>query len=92
MIVRKYLFYFSVFFLTILSSGFLSGRPLLAHEWFHVKWVNDGDTILLADGRHVRYIGINAPEIDHENKKAEVFGYEAKKYNQTLVLYKMVRL
>ncbi|MBW2321013.1 MAG: thermonuclease family protein, partial [Deltaproteobacteria bacterium] len=83
--MRYYLF---VFFL----SFFLSGRPLFAHEWFHVKWVNDGDTIVLADGRHVRYIGINSPEIDHENNKAELFGYEAKKYNKTLVLSKMVRL
>ncbi len=90
--MRRYLFYLFVFFLTIFLSGFLSGRPLLAHEWFHVKWVNDGDTIVLADGRHVRYIGINAPEIDHENKKAEFFGYDAKKYNKTLVLSKIVRL
>ncbi|MBW2014138.1 MAG: thermonuclease family protein [Deltaproteobacteria bacterium] len=86
--MRYYLFYLFVFFL----SFFLSGRPLFAHEWFHVKWVNDGDTIVLADGRHVRYIGINSPEIDHENNKAELFGYEAKKYNKTLVLSKMVRL
>ena len=86
--MRKYFIYLIVFFLTI----FLSGRPLLAHEWFHVKWVNDGDTIVLADGRHVRYMGINSPEIDHENKKAELFGYEAKKYNKTLVLSKMVCL
>ncbi|MEA1945830.1 MAG: thermonuclease family protein [Thermodesulfobacteriota bacterium] len=90
--MRKYLFYLFVFFLTIFVSDFLSGKPLLAHEWFHVKWVNDGDTIVLADGRHVRYIGINAPEIDHENKKAELFGYQAKKYNKTLVSSKMVRL
>jgi len=92
LIVRKYLFYFSVFFLTVFFSGFLSGRPLLAHEWFYVKRVNDGDTIVLADGRHIRYIGINTPEIDHENKKAESFGYEAKNYNKTLVLSKTVRL
>jgi hypothetical protein len=35
--------------------------------------------------RHVRYIGINAPEIAHDNHKAEPFGYAAKKYNQSLV-------
>jgi len=90
--VSKYLFYLPLIFLTIFLSGFLSGRLLLAHEWFYVKRVNDGDTIVLADGRHIRYIGINAPEIDHENKKAELFGYAAKKYNKTLVLSKMVRL
>ncbi len=90
--VSKYFFYLPLIFLTIFLSGFLSGRPLLAHEWYYVKQVNDGDTIVLADGRHIHYIGINAPEIDHENKKAEFFGYDAKKYNKTLVLSKMVRL
>lgn len=31
-----------------------------------VVFVNDGDTLELADGRRVRLLGINAPEIDHE--------------------------
>ena len=42
------------------------GQELLAETWYHVRWVGDGDTIVLQDGRHVRYIGINAPEIEHE--------------------------
>lgn len=87
----RYFFYLAVFF-SILLSGFLSGKPLFAHERYYVKWINDGDTIVLADGRHIRYIGINASEIGHKNKKAEPFGYAAKKYNKTLVLSKMVRL
>ena len=90
--LKKHSIYLTVFFSTILLSGFLSVKAPFAHEWYYVKWVNDGDTIVLADGRHIRYIGINAPEIAHENKKAEFFGYAAKKYNKTLVSSKMVRL
>jgi endonuclease YncB( thermonuclease family) len=89
---KKHLFYLKIVFAIIFLYGFLSGKPLFAHERYYVKWINDGDTIVLADGRHIRYIGINAPEIDHENKKAEPFGYAAKKYNKTIVLSKMVRL
>lgn len=63
-----------------------------AEELFEVKWVNDGDTIVLSDGRTVRYIGIDAPEIDHENKKAEPFGYKAKQLNMDMVLSQPVRL
>ncbi len=63
-----------------------------AQLWFTVKWVDDGDTIVLSDGRHIRYIGINAPEIDHKNQKAEPYGYQAKLYNKRLVLLKKVRL
>ena len=82
----------SVFFSAVFLYGFLCGKPLFAYERYYVKRINDGDTIVLADGRYIRYIGINAPEIAHENKKAEPLGYAAKKYNKKLVLSKLVRL
>jgi micrococcal nuclease len=86
--VRKYFICSYVILLAILWSG----RVSLAKEWFSVKWVDDGDTIMLTDGRHVRYIGINAPEIAHDHQKAEPFGYAAKKYNQSMLQSKKVRL
>jgi len=52
--------------------------------WHRVKWVVDGDTIILKDGRHVRYIGIDCPEIDHENQRAQPFGYESRSLNHKL--------
>jgi micrococcal nuclease len=85
--MQKYIFY-SYFLLYFL----LSDLPSFAHEWINVKWVNDGDTIVLADGRNVRYIGINAPEIDHGSLKAEPYGYKAKNFNKKMVLSKMIRL
>jgi len=86
--MQKHIFYSYAVFLYVL----LSGWPSFAHEWFNVKWVNDGDTIVLADGRNVRYIGINAPEIDHGIQKAEPYGYKAKNYNKKMVLSTMIRL
>lgn len=59
---------------------------------FKVRWVDDGDTIVLADGTRVRYIGINAPEIAHADRAAEPFGYAAAKFNKSMVMKKMVRL
>jgi micrococcal nuclease len=85
---RKYFFYLQLIFL----SALLFGKTALVQEWNKVKWINDGDTIVLNDGRHVRYIGINAPEIAHDHHKAEAFGYAAKKINQSLLRSKMVRL
>jgi micrococcal nuclease len=76
----------------IFLSMVLCGKPSSPQEWIKVKWINDGDTIVLADGRHVRYIGINAPEIDHEGQKAEPFGYKAKNFNRELLLNKRIRL
>lgn len=56
-------------------------------QFAKVKWVDDGDTILLVDGRRVRYIGINAPETENPEygARGEPFGYEALKYNIFLV-------
>ena len=61
-------------------------------EWYAVQWVYDGDTIALKDGRKVRYIGINAPEVGHADQKAEPFGNTAKKFNKKLVSFQKVRL
>jgi endonuclease YncB( thermonuclease family) len=50
----------------ILSTFLLIGATTAVNQqWNSVKWISDGDTIVLNDGRHVRYIGINAPEIAH---------------------------
>lgn len=56
-----------------------------ADSWVMARWVADGDTIILDDGRHVRYIGIDAPEIAHKNRRAEPMGHEALTKNRTLV-------
>lgn len=36
-------------------------------QWVNLQQVLDGDTLLLADGRKVRVIGINTPELTTEN-------------------------
>jgi endonuclease YncB( thermonuclease family) len=57
--------------------------------------VFDGDTIEIAGGEHVRYIGIDAPE-EWYSKKAnatnQCFAEESKKENERLVSGKTVRL
>ena len=50
-----------------------------------VRWVADGDTIILDDGRHLRYIGMDTPEVAHENQDAEPMGNEARTINRRLV-------
>ena len=59
---------------------------------FSVRRVYDGDTIQLENGMHVRYIGINAPEIAHQDKPGEPFGPEALAFNEKIVLSKPVRI
>jgi micrococcal nuclease len=63
-----------------------------AGTWHQVKWVVDGDTVVLNDGRKVRYIGINTPELEHDGHQAEPFAEEAKRFNASLVDRQEVRL
>lgn len=63
-----------------------------AAEFHSVRRVYDGDTIQLENGMHVRYIGINAPEIAYQDKPAEPFGPEAMALNEKIVLSKPVRI
>ncbi len=46
-------------------------------ETARIKYVVDGDTLHLKDGRKVRLIGINTPELAHGNRTAEPFAAEA---------------
>ena len=48
--------------------------------------VIDGDTIILEDGRHIRYLGIDTPELN------ESWGIEATNRNKELVEGKVVEL
>ncbi len=63
-----------------------------AERFGRVRWVIDGDTVVLFSGEKIRYKGINTPEIAHEGSPAEPFGYEAKEFNQRLVAGKRVRI
>ncbi|MBI5619625.1 thermonuclease family protein [Candidatus Gottesmanbacteria bacterium] len=57
-----------------------------------VARVIDGDTVELADGKKVRYIGIDTPELVHPDQAVECFAAEAKEENKRLVDGKTVRL
>jgi micrococcal nuclease len=63
-----------------------------AGKWVTVTRVADGDTVELGYGRRVRYIGLNAPEINHELNTAEPFGFEARDCNAALVGSSKIRL
>jgi len=82
--------------LVILSAVFFwaaSGASVSwAAEWQRVIAVIDGDTLLLGNGRFVRYIGINTPEIEHHDKPGEPYGDAAARYNARLIGRQRVRL
>ena len=83
----------TVTLILLLLAGGLSSHPLTAAPArYLVKCVNDGDTIVLAGGEKVRYLGMNAPEIAHDDEPGEPYGDEAKAFNKRLVLGRWVKL
>lgn len=92
MIVKKG-YPISVFFLLLLISLFLEKTYSAQFPYKPVKvsYVIDGDTVILASGEKIRYIGIDAPEIDGRGI-VEPFGQSAKALNKDLIGKKMVTL
>lgn len=64
----------SAFFVS--TNGFACQSGKMA-ETVKVKFVYDGDTLYLKDGRKIRIIGINTPEMKHHKQAAEAFSAEA---------------
>ncbi|MFH0773269.1 MAG: thermonuclease family protein, partial [bacterium] len=61
-------------------------------ELVKVLRVVDGDTIELTDGRKVRYIGVDTPELHHPTKGVQCFGKEAMEKNKELVEGKEIKM
>lgn len=57
-----------------------------------VKTVYDGDTVLLENGKKVRLLGINTPEVETPRKNAEPGGLRAKQWLVKQIRGKKVRL
>ncbi|MBC7472499.1 MAG: thermonuclease family protein [candidate division SR1 bacterium] len=54
-------------------------------ETVKVNRVIDGDTIILSDGRTIRYLDMDTPETKKPNTPIMCFGPEASEYNKKLV-------
>ncbi|MCV2403983.1 thermonuclease family protein [Marinomonas sp. C2222] len=88
----------SVALFLFLSGGVYSHEACKAQGEFEqsrVKTVIDGDTLHLSDGRKVRLVGINTPELDHQNGQHDAYAVAATKALESLagdaVLYQPAR-
>jgi len=82
-ILRKAPFVGAFFFVSILIStqAVYAGSGCLTQEYDEVATLDkvyDGDTIKLTDGRKVRIIAVNTPEMGHLQHPEQVFAKEAR--------------
>jgi endonuclease YncB( thermonuclease family) len=61
-------------------------------RWVEVGRILDGDTFVSRSGEHVRLLGINAPEVAHENSPAQVMGDTATRALARLISGQTVHL
>lgn len=83
---KKALPLWSAFFLACSLPLAAASCPDIKHtEQITVSHVYDGDTVRLSDGRRVRIIGINTPEMGRDGAPDEPNARAAKAYLQTLL-------
>ncbi|WP_421867625.1 thermonuclease family protein [Motiliproteus sp.] len=78
--------------LSLLSSPTRADNPPFKHcpppkqpQAVTIAQVIDGDTVKLGDGRHVRLIGINTPELDHRQGRHQPLAQAAQRQLQQLL-------
>lgn len=79
------------FFLFIILF-FIFSISLHAQEYHKVTRVIDGDTFVIENGEHVRFIGIDTPETVKPNTPVQYYGKEASNFTKKLLTGKKVRL
>ena len=62
-----------------------TSTKLSGPEYAVVKWVYDGDTLLLTDKRKIRIIGIDTPETKHHKQQAQAYGAKAREALRALL-------
>ena len=85
---KKALFSAFFCFCALLSTAPLATTEcstLKFDETATLKYVHDGDTIRLTDGRKVRLLGIDTPELARKGRPAQPFALDAKKALKSLL-------
>ncbi len=78
--------------LALLYALALASAAAAETEWARVQWVLDGDSVRLADGRDVRLIGINAPELGKEDRPDQPLAAAARERLRALAQDRTVQL
>lgn len=72
------------------DSQVLKIKP--GYQYYPVKKVYDGDTVELTDGRKIRLLGVDTPEVRHRSNPAQPGGDEAREWLRRKLENRSVRL
>jgi len=87
------LFQYFLFLLLVSPNGEAGTLSVVGqNRWVQVAHVYDGDTLRTAKGERIRLLGINSPEVPHNDQPGQSMGDEAKQRLTELVDGKLVQL
>ena len=89
---QKTRFLLPLFLLAAILAWGCAPKPQGPPQQALVERVIDGDTLVLAGGKRVRLLGIDAPEMEKEGRPAEFLAHKSKAYLADLAQGKRVRL
>jgi len=76
------------------SSGAQAGTFSIIGQshWVSAAYIFDGDTFRTRSGERIRLLGINTPEVAHNDQREQAYAKEAKRRLSQLILGKSVQL
>lgn len=83
-----FIFRFTILSLLLATTSQAAASPCPADrisDRVRVAHIYDGDTVKLQDGRRLRFIGINTPEIEHHGKTGQPQGETARQFLEDLL-------
>lgn len=83
---------FHYFLIVLLAFGLAAAKAPEKPTYIAINQVIDGDTAVLADGRTVRFLDINTPELAKDPLPAEPLAEDARTFTHKLLKGKNVRL
>ncbi len=72
------------------DENVIDNKP--SYGFYKIKKIYDGDTVELENGKKIRFLGLNTPELKHRDNDAEAGGEEAKAWLQGKLEHAKVRL
>ena len=85
--IKKRQVFLALFLFLSFAKTFADGLCIAqgAVEKAYIERIVDGDTLHLQDGRKVRLVGIDTPELDYETGRHQAYALEAKAYLSRLL-------
>ena len=87
--MQRFLYSLLIYTASLLTAANVLAKDSCAlvnkSETVQVRYIHDGDTLFLTDGRKLRLIGLNTPELEQEGQTSEPLAIQARNHLRKLL-------